>query len=77
MNKPISKWALGLWSVAVAYLIFAAINTYRLPFPPGTGAFDVVWLFFRSAVLWTTLLVAFGGLMELLDQIRWEIKKRN
>jgi len=73
MKKPISKWALGLWIMAVIYVVGAAIYVFKLPLPAGTELFDIVWLFFRGAALWATLLAAFGALIELVDQIRWKM----
>jgi hypothetical protein len=81
MKKPLNKFSLALWIVVVAYIAgqlwwfytaaeltreFASRDSiYYLP--------DSLWKIVQSVITTGGLLSSLGVLIELVDQIRWQL----
>ena len=80
MKKPLSKWAIFMWVVAVAYLL-GAFAAYRAA--SHYGAFEGMYLLnpsileglfsgiVRPTLFSAPLMIGVGVLIEKVDQIRW------
>jgi hypothetical protein len=86
MKKPINKFAVGLWVVAVIVLIggVGSLETMReaLRYTEAQGGtiFEVAgssWRIIVGSLLPAAQLAAFGVIIELIDQIRWNALHRN
>ncbi|HEX3808401.1 MAG TPA: hypothetical protein VHW02_01780 [Rhizomicrobium sp.] len=83
MGKPINKFALFLWAIALLFIIADVPATVALKdlimrpsYPGGIAQASAiswlnVWSQVRSAGISSLQLAAFGVIIELLDQIRW------
>ncbi len=80
MKKPVNKFAVGLWVVAVIVLIggvgsLASMHeALRYSMQQGDTIFQVAGSTWRSVLLSllpAVQLAAFGVIIELIDQIRW------
>ena len=83
MKKPINKFALGFWIVAVVFLIadvpmMLAIRKMGMEVSASKGAkmasfvtLSNFWYETRAALLGAGQLAGFGVLIELVDKIRW------
>ena len=86
MKKRINKVALALWLLAGLVVIgeacsFAVLHQGIQMSEAAGGRFFLVagglWNTVRSAVLSAAMLVAFGMIVELLDQIRWNTDRQD
>jgi hypothetical protein len=86
MKKPINRVAIALWVLAVLTLASEAASwAYRRQIlqeatsQPGQTYYVVghFWPMIRASALAATLLAAFGYLIELIDQIRWNALHRS
>lgn len=84
MNKPINKIALALWILAAVYAAgelwsyYAAMHLAR-DFQSAGNSYAVtagIGRVLESTIMGCGQLVAFGTLIELVDQIRWNAIKR-
>jgi hypothetical protein len=80
MKKPINKFAVTLWVLAVLvlgsfiYSYFSVMRTLEQFAQPGARLYSLggdLLSFIHSGLLPAMVLVAFGYLIELVDQIRW------
>jgi len=80
MKKPINKFALALWGIAVIVLIggvgsLASMQAMlRTTMQPGDTIYEVAgssWRIITGSLLPSVQLAAFGVIIELIDQIRW------
>lgn len=75
MRKPTNNWAVALWVlagiVAVGQLLEVATFTKPDHFANGGGYVWVAWSYVRTISLAVGQLAAFGVIIELIDQIRW------
>ena len=85
MKKPINRVAIALWVLAVlTHASEAASWAYMRQIlqeatsQPGQAYYVVghFWPMIRASALAATLLAAFGYLIELIDQIRWNALHR-
>jgi hypothetical protein len=81
MKKPLNKFALLLWAIAI---VGAAFNIWSLHilFHTAGGLLPAARLTILSGSVWRTvnavlvqsaILVSLGMLIEMVDQIRWQI----
>ena len=80
MKKPINKFAVVLWLVALAVTVGDAMY-FILPQPTFTPSasgslldtyYDVsYWMGIRTTIVSASIPAALGVLIELIDQIRW------
>ena len=84
MKKPLNRVALALWVLAVLVIVGEACSfvVLRHGVQMSEAAGDRIylvagatWNFVRSALMSAASLVALGTLVELLDQIRWNIRR--
>lgn len=84
MKKPINKFAVALWVLAVLVLLaeagqYGSIIEAMKKFA-GQESTQLVegslWRFLVSGVLSAAQLAAFGIVIELVDQIRWNALQR-
>lgn len=82
MKKSINRFSIAMWIIAGFYLIitassFALLTSVSFTFPKTQGDHAVIgsmlWTI-PSGILYTSLLAAFGYIIELLDQIRWSLR---
>jgi hypothetical protein len=82
MKKPINKIALALWIIAALFVlgeIWTAVDMYRSVtkiYENGDNVYMVGGALARtvqSTIGFAAMLIAFGVLIELVDQIRWII----
>jgi hypothetical protein len=84
MKKPVNRFAVGFWVLAV--LVFLAdagqyismIETMK-KFAGQDNTYLVqggLWRFLLSGILSTGQFAAFGVIIELIDQIRWNALQR-
>lgn len=80
MKKPINKFAVALWVVAVIVLIggvgaLASMQAMlRTTMQQGDTIYEVAgssWRIIAGSLLPAVQLAAFGVIIELIDQIRW------
>jgi hypothetical protein len=84
MTKPINRFALVLWIFAVVLFIsdvpatIAIKNMLKQARYPGESgwvgiliSWQYIWTYVRAALTTLLQLLAFGVLIELVDQIRW------
>jgi hypothetical protein len=85
MKKPVNKFAVALWVLAVLVLVcevasFALMEQNLTPvWREASETFTVVgtlWNIMRGAVSTVAQLAAFGVIIELIDQIRWNALRR-
>jgi hypothetical protein len=86
MKKPLNKFALALWVLAVLVILgeFASFASMReglhdLPKQGGENFFvaGAFWTMFRAGVLSGVQMATYGVLIELVDQIRWNALHRS
>lgn len=91
MKKPTNKIALFVWAVALLNVITQAIaepliHSWTIAASPEyqrpDAAVHLIFLLthlsnIRSGIVISTLLVAVGGIVEILDAIRWDALHRN
>jgi len=74
MRKPLHKLAIALWIAAVGMLGVEAVSLFGMERTYPHGIFRtamMMWDLFRSGIFSASALIAFGTMVELLDQIRW------
>jgi exosortase/archaeosortase len=81
MEKPINKIAVALWIVAAIWVVgqtwslFAALRfAHDVQGAYGGNSYfvsDTIWKWVQAIVMVCGQFVAFGVLIELVDQIRW------
>jgi hypothetical protein len=85
MKKPINKFAVALWVVAVIVLIGGVGSLVsmqamlRTTMQQGDTIYEVVgssWRIIAGSLLPAVQLAAFGVIIELIDQIRWNALHR-
>jgi hypothetical protein len=85
MRKPINKFAVALWVLAVivfgsfVYSYFSVMQTLEQFAQPGVRFYSLggdLLSFVHSGLLPAMMLAAFGYLIELVDQIRWDALQR-
>lgn len=88
MKKPINRVAIALWVLAIAIPVIEGIsvaytNSLRVhTLPSGMKGFESYWLIsnivtqLRVGLTNFALLGGLGFLIELADQIRWELRSR-
>ena len=85
MKKPVNKFAVALWVLAVLvlgsfiYSYFSVMRTLEQFGQPGVRLYSLggdLLSFVHSGLLPAMMLAAFGYLIELVDQIRWNALQR-
>jgi hypothetical protein len=80
MKKPLNKVALALWALAALVIVGEACSLavldrgMHMSEAAGGSVYLVIgsiWNMVRSTVMSAAVLAAFGMIVELLDQIRW------
>jgi hypothetical protein len=80
VKKPVNKFAIFLWVLALIVFVGDVTSLVQMPHfvdeaTGGSGTwkltFNEVWLFVGKGLISSAIIAAFGYLIELVDQIRW------
>jgi hypothetical protein len=87
MRKPTNRFAILMWVAAAAVAviniaqIYAAVSEMAEMQARGGGTTFLVMRGFLAAITGTiapvVMLIGFGALLEILDQIRWDARERH
>jgi len=83
MKKPLNKFALLLWAIAVvmaAYNMWSIYNLFQTvsELPPGAHAnimFGSAWRTVSAVLVQSSVLISLGVLIEMVDQIRGHVTR--
>jgi hypothetical protein len=84
MKKPVDRFAIALWVLAVVVILGTAFSEYSVQFyvqraEPNITLYEVVgsaWRLVSAGIATAALIAGLGVLIELVDQIRWNALNR-